>query len=97
MPGALYGAREHSLMLGACAGLSPWFDLSTIRDVPAQPSDILVINDADAIHAEMTNLAPWEVAVASTAPSAKAPSGWTATLSAISRSGSSAFAFFCHV
>jgi hypothetical protein len=94
VPGPLDCAREHPLMLCTRAGLATWFDLAPVRYIPPQATDILVVDDTDAVHTEMTHLATREVTVS---PATKpATARGSSTLSTVTRSGSSAFAIFCH-
>lgn len=97
VPGTLDRARQLALVFCTGAGLSSRLNLAAIRDIPAQSSDIFVIDNADAVHAKMTDLASREVAVSAAATTAESSSSWRTTAGAVSRSAAPAFSFFCHV
>jgi hypothetical protein len=53
--GTLQRDSERALVAGAGAGLPPGLDLAALREVAAQPSDILVVDVADLIDTERTD------------------------------------------
>ncbi|CAN5714371.1 hypothetical protein BH23CHL4_BH23CHL4_12310 [soil metagenome] len=44
-------------MFGAGAGLAPWLDFASFREVPPKALHVLIVDFADAIHAECADLA----------------------------------------
>src|SRR5207247_9406678 len=56
------GAGELTLMTCTAPGDPPWSDLPPLRYEVRQPANILVIDELDLVHAELTNLAPAEPA-----------------------------------
>jgi hypothetical protein len=48
--------RHHTLMFGACAGLSAWADLSFFGYIFAKQIGLLVINDQGLIRAKLAKL-----------------------------------------
>lgn len=95
----LHGAGQHPLVLGAGTRLSAGLNLPAVRNIAAEPADVLVINDTDAVHAEIAHFATGKVAVTASAkpssPRATA-SGAAPVTSARTLFGSFA-SFFCHV
>lgn len=66
---------QRSLVLGACSGLPPGFDLPTIGHVATHPADILVVDILDLVHAEIANFAAWIVPTTTSAATKSA--AWT--------------------
>jgi hypothetical protein len=71
VPGALDRPSQHALVLGARSGLPARLDLAAIRHIPAQASEVLVVDGSDAIHAKGADFAAWEVATPPTEPAAR--------------------------
>ena len=69
---------QRTLMPRARAELSPWLDLSSLRDVSPQARGILVINLPDVVDAESADLAP-PAEAATTAPAGSASGAARAT------------------
>lgn len=53
MAGALDSPRQLALVLGACAGLAAWADLSILRYIPPQDFSLLVIDVCVLVCAEL--------------------------------------------
>jgi hypothetical protein len=106
VPGPLNRNRQQALMLGTGARLPSRLDLPPVGNVPAEPPDILIVDRADLIHAEIADLtarivpsAPTKAAsraVITTSTSASTAWAGAATLlgAAPKRAVST---FFCHV
>ena len=100
MTRTLDGTREHALMLCACSRLPPWLNLATIRDIPPEPPDVLVVDYADTIHAEIADLSAREVAVSTAEPTSPLPTSGAAAVTAIAlttRLLAPWFSFFSHL
>src|SRR5580704_5267739 len=57
MPCALQGHRQRALVARACPGHPARQDLAPLRQVPAQPGDLLVVDEVDVLQAEAAHLA----------------------------------------
>src|SRR5688572_29146691 len=61
-PGALDGVRELALMTRAAARDAAWNDLAALGDEAAEPSHVLVVDEADLVRTELADLPPPESA-----------------------------------
>src|SRR5262245_3412734 len=68
------GAGELPLMSSAAAGDAPGRDLSALRDEPLQPADVLEVDQAQLVDAELADLAAPEPA-----PLDGLPRGWNSS------------------
>src|SRR4051794_24767339 len=66
--GALQGCGERALVMRAGAGLAARLDLGSIRQVAAQPVDVLVIDNMNLVHPELAEGSARRVTAAATAP-----------------------------
>ena len=91
LPGPLDGAPECPLVFGADTGAAAGFDLSPLRNEPADLIDLFVVDVGDLFHAERANLAPAHEAPTRTATgSARATGSSTWAPATTSKSGWSA-------
>ncbi|CAN5763683.1 hypothetical protein BH20CHL4_BH20CHL4_05120 [soil metagenome] len=58
-------------MFGAGAGLAPWLDFASFREVPPKALHVLIVDFADAIHAECADLASRARAASATSETAR--------------------------
>jgi len=79
MAGVFQCDAQAALMLGAGARLAARLDLPTLRKIPFEPPNILIVNLTNVINTKSTDFAP-RAEVTSSAAKASAPSG---SLSAI--------------
>lgn len=104
VPGPLNRNGQQALVLGAGSRLPSWLDLAPVGNVPAEPPDILIVDGADLVHAEIADLAARIVAPApSEAASraiitASAPAAWAGATTLLGAAPKRAIStFFSHV
>jgi hypothetical protein len=95
MTSPLDGDRKRALMLGAGSGLTAWLNLASVGNVPAKSSNILVVDRADLIHAEIADLAARIVAATAAAKPAPRPVGTAAATLIAAGAPRSLSSFLC--